>query len=123
MKGYLSLIFSLIPNALAVVVASVATGHITQALAIGIVIAILQPAVVGISPNLPDALYVKALLAGLLAGAQVVVQLIGAGGLGGMTVARWTMVVGAVLAAAGVILRPNQPPVPATRMPRHLQQG
>lgn len=123
MKGYLSLIFSLIPNVIAVLIAALATGHITEPIAIGIVIAILQPAVVAISPNLPDALYVKAALAGLLAGAQVVVQLIGAGGLGGFTVAQWTMIVGAILAAAGVILRPNQPPVQVAKVTRPSQSG
>ena len=113
MKGYLSLIVSLIPNVMAVLVAALATGHITEPVAIGIVIAILQPAIVVISPNLPDAAYVKAGLAGLVAGAQLVVQLIGAGSITALTLSQWTMVVGAILGAVAVVMWPNQPQVQA----------
>jgi hypothetical protein len=82
-----------------VAVSALSDNHLTQAEGINIAIAIAGAAGVWLAPVLPDAQYVKWVMAAIVAGLTAVVSFIGAGSVAALTPSEIAQVIAATLAA------------------------
>lgn len=108
--NYLKLLPMFMAAVLTAVIPLIAQGgHLTAAEDVNLILAVLGAAAVFTAPNLPDATYVKAVLAALTAGATLLASVIPAGGFGMVSPIEWFQIILAILGALGAAILPHPP--------------
>jgi hypothetical protein len=98
---YINAILMVVAAGVALAVAAVSDGQVSQVEGLNITAAVFGAIAVYLAPLTPDGQYVKWAIAGLTAGLAALVTVIGSGGVAAVTPAEWTQV--AAVAVAAVI--------------------